>query len=162
VQNFIAIPAAAFDRACALRLSAMDERLWYTADWDLWLRLGREGRIRRLRPALAAFRVHPGSQTMVRTDLADRRQQLETILERHGPGRSPAARRAARFSLEVNLALLAAAGGRRLPWRTLAEGALGLGPLGLWRYLRDSRLVERTSARLRLRQRATLTSAVAG
>src|SRR5205823_13033437 len=31
VQNFIAIPAAAFDLERALRLGAMDESLWYTA-----------------------------------------------------------------------------------------------------------------------------------
>ena len=56
VQNFIAIPAAAFDRELALRLGTMDESLWYTADWDLWLRLGRAGNVRHIRSPLAASR----------------------------------------------------------------------------------------------------------
>ena len=46
VQNFIAIPAPVFARDAALRDGGMDESLWYTADWDLWLRLGRIGTLR--------------------------------------------------------------------------------------------------------------------
>src|SRR6267142_3224544 len=77
VQNFIAIPAPVFEREAALRAGGMDESLWYTADWDFWLRLAREGTIRHLAAPLAGFRVHPASQTMVRTDAVDRRRQLE-------------------------------------------------------------------------------------
>jgi len=154
VQNFIAVPAPAFKRETALRLGGMDERLWYAADWDLWLRLGREGTIRYFASALAAFRVHPGSQTVVRNDLADRRSQLETVLERHGADAPPAARRAARFSIELNVALLAAASRAAVPWSPLLRALLRLGP-GSWaRYLRDSRIVERVRARLHLRRRA--------
>ena len=98
VQNFLAIPAPAFRRDAALRSSGMDESLWFTADWDLWLRLGAEGRVRHLEAPLAAFRVHPESQTMVRTE-CHRRRQLQTVLERHGGAVSTSARRAARFSL---------------------------------------------------------------
>lgn len=161
VQNFLAIPAPVFRREAALRSGGMDESLWFTADWDLWLRLAGEGPIRHLDAPLAAFRVHPASQTAVRTDLADRRQQLETVLQRHGGALSAAARRAARFSLEMNLALLAAASGGEVPWRPLIASLSVLGPGGLRRYLRDSRIVERVGARLRLRRSASLSAAPA-
>jgi glycosyltransferase involved in cell wall biosynthesis len=151
VQNFIAIPAAAFDRERALRLGAMDESLWYTADWDLWLRLGREGAIRHVPSQLAAFRVHPDSQTVVRTDLADRRAQLEVVLGRHAAALPPAVRRVARFSLEVNVALAALASGVPVPWSGLMGSFLRLGPWGLFRYLRDSRIFERVASRARLK-----------
>jgi glycosyltransferase involved in cell wall biosynthesis len=151
VQNFIAIPAAAFDLERALRLGAMDESLWYTADWDLWLRLGREGAIRHVPSPLAAFRVHPDSQTVVRTDLADRRAQLEAVLGRHAAALPSAARRAARFSLEVNVALAALASGIPVSWSGLMGSFLRLGPWGLLRYLRDSRIFERVVSRARLK-----------
>jgi glycosyltransferase involved in cell wall biosynthesis len=151
VQNFIAIPAPVFARETALRLGGMDESLWYTADWDLWLRLGGAGAIRHFTPALAAFRVHPSSQTMVRTDLADRRRQLETVLERHAKGSSGPVRRAARFSVELNLALAAAAGGVAASWGSLFAALVRLGPASWVRYLRDSRIFERVGARIRLR-----------
>jgi Glycosyl transferase family 2 len=161
VQNFIAIPAAAFHRELALRLGAMDESLWYTADWDLWLRLGAEGRLRHIPRPLAAFRIHPESQTMVRTDLADRRQQLETVLSRYETGLPEAVRRAACFSLEVNVALAAAASGASVRWTALIGSFLRLGPAGLRRYLRDSRIVERVASRARMRRPRPLTTAAA-
>ena len=151
VQNFIAVPAPAFRRDVALRLGGMDEKLWYAADWDFWLRLGREGAIRHVAEPLAAFRVHPGSQTVLRKDLSERRSQLEAVLARHDAAVRPAARRAARFSAEVNVALLAAASRAAVPWSPLIRALLRLGPASFVRYLRDSRIVERIRARLHLR-----------
>jgi glycosyltransferase involved in cell wall biosynthesis len=151
VQNFVAIPAAAFVRAAALRGGGLDESLWYTADWDLWLRLGALGRVRYLQSAFAAFRVHSGSQTMVRNDLGERRRQLEAVLERHRANAPRGVRRAARFSIEVNVALAALAAGASPPWRPLLAALSRLGPAASIRYLRDSRISERVGARLRLR-----------
>jgi glycosyltransferase involved in cell wall biosynthesis len=151
VQNFVAIPTPAFLRTAALRDGGLDESLWYTADWDLWLRLATAGRIRYLRSAFAAFRVHSASQTVVRNDLGERRRQLETVLERHEGNAPGAVRRAARFSLEVNVALAALGGGARPPWRPFLAAFARLGLAGSLRYLRDSRISERVGARLRLR-----------
>src|SRR5207248_6865443 len=151
VQNFVAIPTAAFSRAAALRDGGLDESLWYTADWDLWLRLAALGRIRYLQSAFAAFRVHPESQTVVRNDLGERRRQLETVLDRHRQDALPGVRRAARFSIEVNVALAALAAGAQPPWRPLLAAFSRLGPAASLRYLRDSRISERVGARLRLR-----------
>jgi hypothetical protein len=88
---------------------------------------------------------------MLREDLADRRWQLEAVLERHGASARREVQRAARFSVEMNLALLAAASGATVPWRPLLAASTRLGPAGWVRYLRDSRIVERVRARLHLR-----------
>ncbi len=157
VQNFVAIPSPVFDRAAALAGGGMDEALWYTADWDLWLRLGRMGPVRFIPVSLAAFRVHPKSQTVARPRARDEiRRQMEIVLDRHlaaWEGRGVHRRRVeavARFSVQMNAALEGAARGERVRWWALARHALGLGPLGLARYLRDSRIVERVGARMRL------------
>lgn len=156
VQNFIALPSPVFDREAALRAGGMDESLWFTADWDLWLTLGRAGATRYLPSPLAAFRVHPASQTSARdTSREDRRRQHRVVLDRHlphwkGPDRERTRiRAAAAFSIEVNVALAMAARREGFDWGPLLGGAARLGPRGLWRYLRDSRVLERVSARLR-------------
>lgn len=161
VQNFLAIPAPVFDRASALDLGGLDESLWYTADWDFWLRLARLGPVRVLRERLTGFRVHPGSQTMAR-DRTRRafEEQLSAALERHleawardvPPRRARSVRRAAEFSIQVNSALAAAYRGERLDVAGLARSFVALGPAGWTRYLRDSRIFERVGARLQLRR----------
>lgn len=156
VQNFLAIPSPVFPRAALL--DGLDESLWYTADWDLWLRLAARGPVRVLAGPLSAFRIHPSSQTLSRAlDLADFRGQLRAVLERHfapwaaAVGRPEAARvrAAADFSVEVNVALAAAHRRQASGAAALAPRFLRLGPAGWVRYLRDSRLHERVWARLR-------------
>ena len=72
VQNFLAIPAPLFRRSAALRSGGMKEALWYSADWDLWLRLAGLGPVRMIAEALCAFRIHPASQTAARPILPRR------------------------------------------------------------------------------------------
>jgi len=158
VQNFIATPSPVFDRELVLRLGGLDESLWYTADWDLWLRLARAGRARFIAAPLAAFRVHAASQTMARArSSADFRQQLETVLHRHLSACDVASvtrwrgiQRTAEFSVAMNTALAGLARGERGGWWSLAIQFLGLRPTGWYRYLRDSRIVERVASRVRL------------
>ncbi len=160
IQNFVSINAGAFRRAVALEQGGLDERLWFSADWDLWLRLGASGPVRVLREALGAYRVHPESQTAARAIAAGEwEDQLGTVLDRHlaawpvaGPRRR-AVERAARCSVAVNSALAVAARGGQAAWLPLALRLLALGPLGWHRYLRDSRIVQRVASRLRLQRR---------
>jgi GT2 family glycosyltransferase len=156
VQNFIATPAPLFARAAALGAGGLDEALWYTADWDFWLRLAAAGpAVYHPRP-LAAFRIHRLSQTAQGVARADEmRRQMECVLDRHlgpweaaHPGRGEVGR-AARLSAAVNHALASCAHGRRPNWGALLGRFFGLGPGGWWRFLRDSRIVERVAARLR-------------
>jgi len=159
VQNFIAVPAPLFAREAALRAGGMDEALWYTADWDFWLKLAAVGRTVYCRQPRAAFRIHALSQTaqgVARAD--DMRRQIEVVLEKHlarwetaHPACGEVAR-VARMSVEVNHALASCAHGKRPNWLSLLQRFLGLGPAGWYRFFRDSRLVERVTARLRAKE----------
>jgi len=155
-------PTAMFRREPVLALGGLDEGLWYTADWDLWLRLAAAGPTVCVPGALAAFRVHAGSQTVARSgSLEAFRGQYETVLERHfhaWTARSARIRaavgRAARASVEINVSLAAAYHGQPVPWRALLCALARLRPADWHRLGRDSRLVERVLARLRARLRA--------
>jgi glycosyltransferase involved in cell wall biosynthesis len=156
IQNVLSIPSALFRRTVALEEGGLDERLWYSADWDLWLRLAGRGRTRSLSRALSQYRLHPQTQTTVRSgDLDDFRRQHELVFEKHfsrwratlPDAESVAAR--ARLSIDVNTALAAMANRKKAELARLAAGFVRLGPVGAWRYVRDSRIVERMAARLR-------------
>ncbi len=169
VQNFLAAVAPDFRRDVALRIGGLDERLWYAADWDLWLKLATLGPTLCGRRPLAAFRLHPRQQTAWRSsDVEDVRNQLRAVLDRHlaafsatVPEKVAGVQEAAEVSLAVNAWLFACWHGRpRRAWDIVAC-LLGLGWAGVHRYLRDSRIVERTLPRLRARlascfRRATL------
>jgi GT2 family glycosyltransferase len=153
VQNFIAINAPLIRRDAALRAGGMDESLWYTADWDLWLKLASAGPTLYVPKTLAAFRISPESQTVSRSDQsADFRRQLETVLDRHLNGQpvKRAVRRAAQLSVNVNVTLAARAHRQRASLSTLAFQFLALGPAGWRRYIRDSRIGDRALARVRI------------
>ncbi len=155
VQNFIAAPSPVFRRDAWLRCGGLDEKLWYTADWDVWLKLARSGPIVYHDTATIGFRVHGGALTMTGSrDILDFKRQLTVVLERHlraSVEHRRSIERTARASIDVNLALAAAAAGN---WGGLPGAAwrvLKLGPLEISRYLRDSRVFERTLPRIRAR-----------
>jgi glycosyltransferase involved in cell wall biosynthesis len=153
VQNFIAAPSPVFRREAWLRCGGLDEQLWYTADWDIWLKLAGTGPVVYHDTATVGFRVHGGALTVTGSrDSIDFKRQMEIVLERHltrALDDDQSIERTARASIEVNLAAAAAAAG---DWRGLPHAAwevCKLGPLGIARYLRDSRISERTLARVR-------------
>jgi hypothetical protein len=149
VQNTLAMPAPVFTRAAYLAAGGLDEALWYTPDWELWLKLGDQGQVVFDPQPTSAFRIHPAAQTMTRSreELA---AQLQLVLARHLPPTASTAR-LSHASVAINIALAEAAAGDRLAtWRALSS-LCGLGPLGALRYLRYSRLAERLWPRLRLR-----------
>jgi hypothetical protein len=160
VQNFLAIPAPLFRRDAVAQVGGFDEDLWYTADWDLWLKLAALGPCLHLPEPLACFRIHPLSQTARRSaDTVEFRRQLEVVLRRHlprwqhaqaGGGRRLA--RVAQFSVDVNTALAATSHGERSPLGSLAWRGLLLGPLGWHQYWRDSRIGERVCSRIMSRK----------
>jgi glycosyltransferase involved in cell wall biosynthesis len=157
IQNFIAIPSPVFRRDAVVQTGGMDEALWFSADWDLWLRLGALGPVDFIAETLTAFRIHPASQTAARKLQPNEwDEQLTTVLDRHignwptkGKLRS-SVERVALASIAVNSALsLSSRGEPSEPWAALYK-LLVLGPLGWQRYLRDSRIVQRVTSRLRL------------
>ena len=161
IQDFIAMPSPVFHRNAAIRSGGLDEALWFPADWDLWLRLGALGPIRFIDETLAAFRVHPASQTAARkVQPGEWEQQLTTVLTRHlrefgAPAkRREGLRRIATVSIAVNSALSARSRGESVKLSPVLFKVLALGPLGCYRYLRDSRIVQRVRPRLKLRWRS--------
>jgi glycosyltransferase involved in cell wall biosynthesis len=156
VQNFIAIPSPVIRRDAFLRVGGLDDQLWYTADWDLYLKLAAQGNVYYHPTALACFRVHRGSLTFSGSrHVADFRRQMEIVLDRHAGRLGTEARgsvlRVARTSIAVNAALAAANRGNRTDLFKAIPALMRLGPVGLLRYVRDSRIVERVYPRLRAR-----------
>jgi glycosyltransferase involved in cell wall biosynthesis len=156
VQNFVPLPAAAIKRELALEVGGLDESLWYTADWDFWLKLAPLATtIYDDRPSVG-FRVHSGSQTFLRSaDLEDIRAQLTAVPRRHlaaWKGSDQQKMRLGRisdFSVEMNVALAGAAHGRRANLLRMLARFLALGFRGQYTYIRDSRILERAFARIR-------------
>ncbi|MER9302633.1 glycosyltransferase [Mesorhizobium sp. M0293] len=154
VQNFVSVPAPIFRRTAWLECGGMDEKLWYTADWDIWAKLASIGPVVYHDEITTAFRVHGGSLTVAGSrDVSEFRSQMQIVLERH-LSRLPASSRrwvepAALASISVNVSLAAASGGDLRALVRAARAVLSLGPMGIRRYLRDSRLRERVVCRLR-------------
>lgn len=154
VQNFVSVPAPIFRRSAWLACGGMDEMLWYTADWDMWAKLAVAGPVVYHDEITTAFRVHGSSLTVTGSrDVSEFRSQMQIVMERHLPRLPASSRRwvepAALASISVNVSLAAASRG---DWKALARAAravLSLGPIGMRRYLRDSRLRERVVCRLR-------------
>jgi len=154
VQEFIAIPTPTIRRDAYLQVGGLDERLWQTADWDLYLKLLLTGAVYYHPQPLACFRIHGNSLTMSVTRGRDYRNQLETVLDRHidklTQGREETSR-LARVSIDMNVALAAASNGKPAQIVKTLVGLLALGPRGVLRYLRYSRIFERAYPRLRAR-----------
>jgi GT2 family glycosyltransferase len=159
VQNWVGIPTPLFRRADALAVGGLDESLWFTADWDLWLKLAALGPTRYLPRPLAAFRIHSVSQT-ARGGPNELLKQYRAVQERHFPHWqvAPSLRRLVRgvadLATDVNGALAARFHGGRVCWGKLLARLAHLGPEGWVRFWRDSRLRERVAARLRAKLRA--------
>ncbi len=160
VQNFIAIPTPLIRREIAESVGGLVESLWYTADWDFWLKAARAAPVVYHDTPLAGFRIHAESQTMRRSSRDDEfRHQLLSVYVPHARlwekahKRSRSLTRVAEFSIEVNTALVRLAHGGRPRMAELLCQFTRLGPRGWLRYFRDSRIVERVTARVRLRAR---------
>lgn len=159
VQNFIAIPSPVFRRKAAIDSGGLDAALWFSADWDLWLRVGALGPVRFVDEVLAAFRLHPASQTAARKTRPDEwNRQLSTVLTRHLESwpvrgrRRESVERAALVSIAVNSALSAASRGESVRPAAVLAKLLALGPGGWHRYFRDSRIVQRVRSRMKVQR----------
>lgn len=155
VQNTIAIPSPVIRREAWLATGGLDEALWYTADWELYLQLARRGPVHVRPAATTAFRLHGSSLTMTGSrDLAAFADQHRRVLARHADAIAPERRarqlRLAGVALAANVGLAAASQGQWRPLVRAAAGVLGLGPRGALRLLRQTRLLDRTVPRLRL------------
>lgn len=158
IQNFISIPAPVFKNEIAKRVGGLDETAWYTADWDFWLKIVREGDTVYSSTPLSGFRIHSMSQTLVRSSyLPDFRQQLEGVFERHfrtldgSESRRKKFRKIGIFSINVNVTLAGLVHKRQSALFKLILEFLILGPIGWHLYFTNSRIWERVTARLKSR-----------
>jgi len=153
VQNFIAAPAPVFRRDAWLKCGGLDDNLWYTADWDIWLKLAALGPVYYHDTVTVGFRIHGASLTVTGSrDAGDFARQMQIVLERHLDtlgGGSRSVERTARASIAVNTALAAASKGDAGSLLRAAGRVLALGPSGIRRYWRDSRILERVAPRIR-------------
>lgn len=156
IQNFISMPAPIFKREQALAVGGMDPSLWYTADWDFWLKLASVGKTLYYPEPLSAFRIHSGSQTVSRSlNLEDFRSQMKMVLEKHldllitHEKLRLSIRNIACFSIELNTALAGKIHGKNFNYIKLLAAFLALGPTGWHTYLSNSCIFERVLARLK-------------
>lgn len=164
VQNTIGIPSGVIRRSAWDLAGGLDETLWYTADWDLYLKLASAGPIDVRREASTAFRIHGQSQTMKgRHDAAAFEEQHNIVLERHLPLLCSAARskqaKLANTSAAINCALARATGGERRALVSALSALASLGPANLVAFLAASRLLDRVAPRLRLAMTSSFTRA---
>jgi glycosyltransferase involved in cell wall biosynthesis len=150
VQNFISMPSPVIRRDDWLAVGGMDESLWYTPDWDFYLKLARHGSVVYDPRPTTAFRIHGGSLTLT-GDRKEFAEQLAAVLARHAPAVSPRASRIGKASVKVNTLLADAALGNLQSFAGAIGAVLRLGPGDAARYVRYSRILERTLPRLRLR-----------
>lgn len=151
VQNFVAIPSPVIRRSAWLAAGGMDTALWYTADWDLYLKLARNWPVAVGGEASTAFRIHSRSLTMMGSqDDAAFRAQHDIILARHGGHATRRTMQVARASAKVNCALAAAAKGSKSALLQALATLVSLGPFNLIRYIRESRIADRLLPRARL------------
>src|SRR6266478_5693473 len=84
VQNFIAVPAPTIRRDAYLSVGGIDTRLWYTQDWDLYLKIAAIGNVYYHSIPLACYRIHKNSLTVSGSrNKSDFRQQHEIVVNRH-------------------------------------------------------------------------------
>ena len=152
VQNFIAVPTCVIRRDALLSVGGIDESLWYTGDWDLYLKLARAGDVAYHRDVLACFRVHGRSLTMSGSaQPRDFEDQMRQVLDKHASALNTPALRRAQASIAVNAGLARANNGDRRGIGSALGALARLGPLEAARYLFESRLIERVAPRLRAR-----------
>jgi glycosyltransferase involved in cell wall biosynthesis len=154
VQNFVGIPSPTIRRDAYLSVGGLDNALWYTADWDLYLKLAAIGSVYYHSSPLACFRIHKNSLTVAGSrDSVDFRNQHQLIVDRHAHKLTPAAKAEilpiAAASFDVNTALAAVMAGRFTQIAKVLVAILMLGPRGIHRYFYYSRIVDRVFPRLR-------------
>jgi glycosyltransferase involved in cell wall biosynthesis len=157
VQNFISAPAPVFRKSAWIAAGGLDETLWYTADWDIWLKLAAEGTLFYHQETTTGFRIHGDSLTVTGSrDLDGFTAQMETVLSRHLPMlglQGNVVERTGRASISINAALAAASEGNLCRLPSAIAGLLRLGPSGIIRYIRNSRITERITPRVRAKLR---------
>lgn len=154
VQNFVAVISPIVRKDAWIAVGGIDSALWYTSDWELWIKLARHGAVRYHSQVTGGFRIHGQSATSQGSrDRTDFIEQHVIVMGRHGDALEGAkarkVRRLAEASSAINAELASAMHGLTSALFRAACIAITLGPVGLAQYLNRSRIVERVVPRLR-------------
>ena len=87
VQNFIASPTPVFRRDAWMANDGLDESLWYTADWDLWLKLSAAGTVQYHPDVTSGFRI----PQRIAHDDRQPKQRRTRAADAHRSGKVPSA-----------------------------------------------------------------------
>ena len=155
VQNTIAIPSPMIRRDAWLAVGGMDETLWYTADWDIYLKLAFQDDVDVRPEVTTSFRLHGSSLTMTgRHDGEAFARQHEIVLARHLPALSSGSRirqePLARASARLNCTLASLSARDRADFPALLRALWNVGPARLRQLVRETRIIDRVLPRLRL------------
>ncbi|MCB0347075.1 MAG: glycosyltransferase [Bdellovibrionales bacterium] len=150
VQNFIMMPAPLIRRSEFLRAGGFDSRLWYTADWKLWLNLARLCSWHYVAKPLASFRLHRGAQTIKSSSTSDDFRKQHTAVLEHFASQTTAISTEvpARCAAELNVALAAYFHSGDIEWTPLIDSMKRLRLKSAVQLLRFSRFHERIGSRL--------------
>jgi glycosyltransferase involved in cell wall biosynthesis len=156
VQNFISVPAPLFKKEAALRTGAMDERLWFTADWKYWLSFAGQGNWIYHSKPLSCFRIHAMSQTFLGSaNPTDFRRQHELVqreflpLLQENAEKRDSIESLAVSSARINALLAYYVHGKPLPIGRLFLECIKLNPVQLVRLFYYARIFERVVSRIR-------------
>lgn len=152
VQNSIAIPSPVIKREAWNSIGGLDPQLWYTADWDLYMKLALLGKVAVRPQRTTAFRIHGGSLTMTgRQEKGAFKEQLDIVLSRYSHVAGPDELARAEASIAVNVSLAEASTGKLSALTGAVAPLAKLGPVQTLRLLQQTRLVQRVWPRLRLK-----------
>lgn len=156
VQNWLAVPSVVFATQRARDCGGLDESLWYTADWDLWLKLLRHGPSVLIGEVGSAFRIHGRSLTLAGSrDVTAFRGQMTAVQARHqwavaGQPAEAVLRRAGDLSTSTNAALAAAFHVEAAGYGGWLRSLGSAGTAGVHAYLANAALGDRLMPRARV------------
>lgn len=156
VQNNLSVPGVLFKRSVLETDGFLDESLRYTADWDFWLRLAAHHDMVLVPDCLSEYRIHAAAQTV---GFAEKKQEyalnLRIVVERHQhtldalvPSESANFRKLAALGIETNLWLAARMTGGKPRLSSLVGSMKSAGLMNSLSYMRLSRIIPRSLARI--------------
>jgi hypothetical protein len=157
VQNYINFCNAVVRREAYESVGLYPEHLWFSAEWEMWIRLAKKFDVGYIDTALVCYRLHPTAQTLTRTHDADEvLGQLEAVhaaafADPDLPQQVRDRERMSTANMQLSTALLRMV---RRDWvgamRALVRGLRAVRIWEIPELMRSSALIARTMPRLRL------------
>ena len=153
VQDTLALPAVMFRTDTLRKLGGLDSSLQMTADWDLWLKLIREGGLAWSPDRKVAFRLHGAAQTMkITSDFEVYQEQLNIPIARHidamDVAQRPSTEAQAQASRQLNLWLASLYHGHGVSMRVFLKHFFAMGPHRWVPFFQNTQILHRVIPRI--------------